>query len=188
MDMRHRVTVYKFGARWSWRCLEPNSVCDQGGSHRKWPATVASALAHNYENSGRDMGTYKPTRDLAWHKGVHYWSVHDGYPRHTHSLNGDLTIAPDDPSPHFSHSGPFTSPKSKADYKPGQKSPAAELLGRGLRGREVERIGKMADWLGALVKAYQTDLSPAERRDVGDAEHALRRLAGRIDREEIGNA
>lgn len=41
---------------------------------------------------------------LEWHKGKHVWEAHDGYPRHQHSINGVLTIAPDDPSPHFAWS------------------------------------------------------------------------------------
>lgn len=38
---------------------------------------------------------------LRWHKGTHTWSMHDGYPRHQHSVNGVLTIAPNDTQPHF---------------------------------------------------------------------------------------
>jgi hypothetical protein len=38
---------------------------------------------------------------LEWHKGRHPWSEHDGYPRHQHSVNGALTIAPGDTRLHF---------------------------------------------------------------------------------------
>jgi hypothetical protein len=38
---------------------------------------------------------------LVWHKGRHRWGEHDGYPRHQHSINGLLTIAPHDTRVHF---------------------------------------------------------------------------------------
>lgn len=45
---------------------------------------------------------------LAWHRGKHPWEAHDGYPRHQHSLNGALTIRPDDTQLHFAHGPDFT--------------------------------------------------------------------------------
>lgn len=47
---------------------------------------------------------FSDPRPLEWHKGKHAWSEHDGYPRHQHSINGALTIAPGDTSLHFSGS------------------------------------------------------------------------------------
>jgi hypothetical protein len=49
-------------------------------------------------NFQRCIGNLKP---LAWHKGKHPWQEHDGYPRHQHSVNGALTIAPGDTKLHF---------------------------------------------------------------------------------------
>lgn len=44
---------------------------------------------------------------LEWHKGDHVWQEHDGYPRHQHSINGALTIAPNDTGVHFAGGPPF---------------------------------------------------------------------------------
>lgn len=45
---------------------------------------------------------------LAWHAGRHAWESHDGYPRHQHSLNGALTIAPGSTQLHFGDEPAFT--------------------------------------------------------------------------------
>jgi hypothetical protein len=36
-----------------------------------------------------------------WHEGTHAWMEHDGYSRHQHSVNGALTIHPNDTGLHF---------------------------------------------------------------------------------------
>jgi hypothetical protein len=110
----------------------------------------------------------EPTRDLAWHKGKHAWDTHDGYPRHQHAMNGTLTIVSDDSSPHFEGGRPFDSPKSKANPPP---------MPRNLREREVERIRRMCDELGAVRTAYRVELE--------DGLRVLTRLAGRIERGEV---
>jgi len=48
-----------------------------------------------------------PLRKLEWHKGTHSWKKHDGFPRHAHSQNGQLTIDPHDTQPHFAHGPAF---------------------------------------------------------------------------------
>lgn len=50
---------------------------------------------------------------LSWHDGRHTWEEHDGYPRHQHSVNGQLTIAPNDPSLHFAWGPPFDGEQSQ---------------------------------------------------------------------------
>lgn len=40
-------------------------------------------------------------KKLEWHEGQHAWSEHGFFPRHQHSLNGALTIAPNDTKVHF---------------------------------------------------------------------------------------
>lgn len=52
-------------------------------------------------------GPLAPAGKLPWHEGTHAWEEHDGYPRHQHSLNGCLTIAPDDGQLHFAHGPGF---------------------------------------------------------------------------------
>lgn len=53
---------------------------------------------------------------LEWHEGSHGWWTHDGWPRHQHSLNGALTIAPGDTQLHFRGGLPFERvAKSMAD-------------------------------------------------------------------------
>jgi hypothetical protein len=44
---------------------------------------------------------------LEWHKGVHGWQEHDGHRRHSHSINGALTIDPHDTGLHFKGGRPF---------------------------------------------------------------------------------
>ena len=58
--------------------------------------------------SGTDMPAEPASRPLEWHKGTHVWEEHDGYPRHQHSINGVLTIAPNDTGLHFAGGKPFT--------------------------------------------------------------------------------
>jgi hypothetical protein len=41
------------------------------------------------------------TGHTPWHEGTHAWAEHDGYSRHQHSLNGALTIHPNDTGLHF---------------------------------------------------------------------------------------
>ena len=53
--------------------------------------------------------TSPAARSLEWHKGRHGWQEHDSYPRHQHSLNGVLTIAPGDTQAHFAHGPEFKS-------------------------------------------------------------------------------
>jgi hypothetical protein len=53
---------------------------------------------------------------LEWHQGDHPWAEHSGWPRHQHSLNGALTIAPGDTRVHFAGGLPFA---SVADWTPG---------------------------------------------------------------------
>jgi hypothetical protein len=52
------------------------------------------------------------SRQLEWHKGRHAWEQHDGYPRHQHSINGVLTIVPNDTRPHFAHGPEFKESRS----------------------------------------------------------------------------
>ena len=49
----------------------------------------------------------QPSGKLEWHAGGHAWDAHGGYPRHQHSLNGALTIAPGDTEVHFAHGPGF---------------------------------------------------------------------------------
>lgn len=42
-EWKHRTKVYKFGARWSWRCLSPG--CRVGGSRIRWGQAEAFAAA-----------------------------------------------------------------------------------------------------------------------------------------------
>lgn len=48
-----------------------------------------------------------PPQPLIWHVGKHGWWTHDGFPRHQHSMNGVLTIAPGDTAVHFKGGTPF---------------------------------------------------------------------------------
>ena len=59
-------------------------------------------------------GPLAPEGPLHWHKGRHAWAAHGGYPRHQHSLNGCLTIAPGDTRVHFAH-GPGFGPPDQED-------------------------------------------------------------------------
>lgn len=53
---------------------------------------------------------------LAWHAGTHAWEVHDGYPRHAHSVNGVLTIDPHSTQPMFAWSQPAAgNPAARAE-------------------------------------------------------------------------
>jgi hypothetical protein len=45
--------------------------------------------------------------NLEWHPGKHGWETHDGYRRHAHSINGQLTIDPADTRVHFAGGTPF---------------------------------------------------------------------------------
>jgi hypothetical protein len=45
---------------------------------------------------------------LEWHYGTHGWQEHDRFPRHQHSVNGALTIAPNDTKVRFKGGLPFT--------------------------------------------------------------------------------
>jgi hypothetical protein len=50
---------------------------------------------------------------LEWHPGKHKdWREHDGWRRHAHSANGQLTIDPHDSRVHFSGGIPFNNPES----------------------------------------------------------------------------
>ena len=56
--------------------------------------------------------------NLEWHYGKHAWEKHDDYPRHQHSLNGALTIAPNDTRLHFRGGVPFDpEPESKKAHR-----------------------------------------------------------------------
>lgn len=49
-EWKHRTKVYKFGARWSWRCHCPG--CGQGGSRKGWTQQQAFASAFIHATVG----------------------------------------------------------------------------------------------------------------------------------------
>lgn len=134
--------------------------------------------------------TEQPTRDLVWHKGRHRGEAHDGYPRHTHSINGALTIVSDDPSPHFEGGAPFTTPNAKAADVARRALAWAglppDVLPQPQPDYSRERVvNDAAEGLEEIAAFHRPELSPAERRELADAVAVLRRLRGRISRGEV---
>jgi hypothetical protein len=72
------------------------SVRDSAGREVKVTRTQTSQVWPQSE-----YRTSEVPLKLEWHKGRHRWEEHDGYPRHQHSINGVLTIAPNDTAVHF---------------------------------------------------------------------------------------
>lgn len=62
-----------------------------------------------------DPGAVRP---LTWHKGIHPWDGHDGYPRHRHFLNGTLIVARGDTRLHFAGGPPFRDQHAENGAKP----------------------------------------------------------------------
>jgi hypothetical protein len=79
------------GGSWQQVYLNPGEV-----------ETAVAALKARVHGEDQAAG-----KSLAWHEGTHAWKQHDGYPRHQHSVNGVLTIAPGDTRLHFSHGPEF---------------------------------------------------------------------------------
>ena len=95
--MAERLARYAVsGRRTTWFLLAEPDGCDA--------AVEAEAEA--------DAAEQRTTLALEWHDGTHPWGKHDGFPRHQHSLNGVLTIAPNDTQPHFAH-GPGFAPAAE---------------------------------------------------------------------------
>lgn len=108
---------------------------------------------------------------LAWHAGRHKWQQHDGYPRHQHSINGQLTIDPHASHPHFEGST-F-----------GEKS--YDVADKDWPARESEHCWKTADAAGNLLISYRRYLSQTERQQLSDAVQVLMKLGGKVQRGEI---
>jgi len=125
-------------------------------------------------------------RELAWHRGLHVWEEHDGYPRHQHSINGALTIAPNDKTPHFQHGPPFENKKAHAMTTPPNAKRAAAGLTEapptqpaGNKLLETQRrIEDKLDWLHEYLtlqisKPFAAMRPwPAEKVDLGTSRHA----------------
>ena len=111
-----------------------------------------------------------PSQPLAWHAGRHKWKTHDGYPRHQHSINGQLTIDPHDPHPHFA--GSTFGDKS---YDETAK----------FEDRESEHIWRTADHVGNLLISYRRHMSNTERQALSDAMQTLMKFGGKVKRGEI---
>lgn len=91
----------------------------------------------------------EPEKPLAWHKGTHMWDSHDGYPRHQHSVNGALTIAPDDNSVHFEGGKPFGKPKPD-EYPPrGSATPSPAVQLRAALKDALEGLNEMLPYVPA---------------------------------------
>jgi hypothetical protein len=95
--------------------------------------------------------------------------MHDGYPRHQHSINGALTIHPQDSQPHFAGM-PFRDPR-QADQ------PFCDW--------ESEHCWKTADHVGNLLICYRRELAKEERQVLSDAMQVLMKLGGKVKRGEI---
>lgn len=111
------------------------------------------------------------TQPLAWHAGRHKWKQHDGYPRHQHSINGQLTIDPHDTRPHFKGST-F-----------GEQS--YDIADKDWPAHESEHCWKTADAVGNLLISYRRHLSAQDRQAMSDAMQVLMRLGGKVQRGEI---
>lgn len=113
--------------------------------------------------------------DLTWHKGKHAWESHDDLPRHQHSINGCLTIAPNDSSIHMDGGLPFLNASAQRSYDET----------RAFHDRESEHVWGAADTVGNLLIGYRAHLTQAERQALSDSVQAFMRLGGRIKRGEI---
>lgn len=104
-----------------WRILDPENQgpgCTMpyppdAGWHTALAQTCSDALtrvevlAAFLRRVKEDIGPPFEEGGLKWHEGKHGWLAHDGYPRHQHSINGQLTISPHSTQLHFKGGLPF---------------------------------------------------------------------------------